>query len=212
MFQKTVKTVHENTPICQFISKAACSKLQPYLSQFNYSLQTEQRHITMSLYIHTRNTEVCRRMVLILPPHWVADNHMSSHELIPWSHGMSCTEVRAVTSGPHINKRSLYFPMLHGRCWVVTPAPLGTATPSYCEEEEVHSIAIQLLAPSTAPTPQSSCKEQAIHKTAVDGEFTIWKEAAAIMCGSMSHYTTKSLFSYFLFKCVKSKCEVLLLY
>lgn len=218
MFQKPVKTVHESTPICQFISKAACSELQPYLSQFNYSKQTEEQrcNITKSFYIHASNTQKCRRTVPTPLPHPVADNHTASRE----PPGTSCTAARVVASAPHTNKRSLDFPMLHGRSWVVTPAPLGPAGPFCCGKEcsytaplwQVHSTAMRLLAPSTAPTPQGPCKEQAIHKAVADGKFTIWKEAAAITCASMSHCTTKSLFTYFLLTCEKRKYEALLPY
>lgn len=87
-----------------------------------------------------------RRMVLIPLPHWVADNHMTGHK----PRGMNCTAVRAVTSGPHTNKRSLYFPMLHQKCWVVTPTQLGPASRSTVKR---NTVTLHPLASS-----QYSCK------------------------------------------------------
>lgn len=72
MFQKPAKTVHKNTPICQFISKPVCSKLQPNLSQFNYRKKTEQRpNTTKSFYIHRSNIQVGRRLVPIPLLQWL---------------------------------------------------------------------------------------------------------------------------------------------
>lgn len=88
----------------------------------------------------------------------------------------------------------------------VTLASLGPASTFYCEWEcsyaaslqQAHGTGTGLLAPNMG-TPQGPCKVQAVHKVVADGEFTIWKEAAAIMCGSMSHCSTKSFYLHISF-------------
>lgn len=49
-------------------------------------------------------------------------------------------------------------------------------------------------------TTQDPCKAQTVHREVTDGEFAIWKKAAAaIVCGSTSHCSTKSFYLHISF-------------
>lgn len=217
MFQKPVRTTHENTPICQFISKAVYSKLQPYLSQFNYSNQAEQRHnTTKSFYVHTGNIQVCRRMMSVPLPHWVADNHMPSHE----PHGMSCTAVRAVTSGAHTQETPVFShapqKMLGSHTSPTRPSqpfllwegmqlrciPLASSQCIYTASGPQHGPN------TTRPMKWTSHSQRGsrwwIHHLEAGSCYYMWKHVTL--------YNQILLFTYFLYTCGKSKYEALLLY
>lgn len=190
--QASQKLCKNALPCANLNQKQHVQNSNPVYHNVNHSKQAEAGTIVSeTAYVSIQATQSCTGVVLKLHPQAI--------NLMKWA------ALQLELLSPAYKQELLNFPSMHGRCWLSDTQSHQKALSTVGRNATTLQPFTRSWYSNRTSVPQYGCPTRSMQGTGSLQRgsrwwiYIIWKEAAAIMCGSMSHCSTKSFYLHISF-------------